>query len=85
MVRPLVREPFDFIHQHGHLDQFDILERWIPVNVRVGDNDSVMGILVFQECDDADVVLVHDTIEQILCLFRSLHSDLVELYKILVN
>lgn len=86
-MSPLVRKLVQLVHQHGDLNQLDILEDGVPVDVGIGDHHPVVCILVLQEGDDRNVVLGHDAVEDVLCLpeVGSLESNMVELYQMLIN
>lgn len=84
---PLVRKLVQLVHQHGNLNQLDVLENRVPVDMGIGDHHPVVCILVLQEGDDRDVVLSHDAVEDVLCLPEvwSLESNMVELYQMLID
>ena len=85
-MSPLGRKFVQFVHQHGDLDHLDISKVWVPMNVRVGDHQSVLRFLVLQQRNHRDIVLGHDAIKDVVCLseIRSLKCKVIELDKMLI-
>lgn len=84
---PLSRQLVEFVHHHCHLNQLDILEKRVPVDVSVSNDNLVLGFLMLQKGDNCNLVLGHHTVEDILCLpeIGSLQGNVIEFDKMLIN
>lgn len=66
MLSPLSCKLGDTLHQDGDLHKLDILERRVPEDVYVSDNESGTSSTVFEESNNANIVSGHDSIEDIV-------------------
>jgi len=67
---PFEGEVFEFFHEHCGLDEFDVGEGGVPFDVGVCDYYAVVVLFVAEETGYGDVVSVHDSVEDVFCLFK---------------
>lgn len=74
-------DALELVHEHGDLDELDVLELGVPVDVGVGDDETHAGLAMLEQGDDRDLILGHDPVEHVLRLAEvgPAHRDLVEL------
>ncbi|KAH3682346.1 hypothetical protein WICPIJ_006685 [Wickerhamomyces pijperi] len=65
----LAHHAFHFLHQDTHLHRLDVVVSWIPMQMRVGDNDLFVGLLVAQHGDQTDVIAALESVEHVIGLF----------------
>ena len=56
----------DTLHQNGDLYKLDVLERRVPEDVHVSDDEPGSCSTVFKECDHSNVISGHDAVEDVV-------------------
>lgn len=81
----MVCDLLHLVYQQRDLHQFDVLVRWIPVQMCVGEDESCAGVDVLEEGDNGDVVLAQNTVEHVICLLEilTLHGHSAEFDEVL--
>jgi hypothetical protein len=77
----------DLVDQKRDLYELDIAIRWVPVNVRVDDDEPRFRLLILHQTHDCNMVFAKYAIEHVVRLFEvlPLHGHGAELNELLLD